>query len=169
MPRFRFSLAAVQRYREHLRDVVRQELAQLLARDATLIEQRDEFLRHRADNIREMQILDEFLRHRADNIREMQILQQQARLDVDQTAARRYHSAQLTSEASRVEWQRQQLSTVIANCRERLIRADQSVKVLDQLEEKQRAGFTQVMEAQEARDCEEAWQAGQLRRASGAQ
>jgi flagellar biosynthesis chaperone FliJ len=145
MPQFRFRLAALQRYREHLRDVCRQQLAALLAQDAALVEQRDESLRQRTEMLRELRDL-----------------QQRPALNVDQAAARRYHAGQLAADARTTEWRRQQLAGLIAACRRRLVLADQGVKVLEQLSEKQRTQFEAEQEKQEARQREELWQAGQL-------
>jgi len=145
MTQFQFKLAVLQRYREHLRDVIRQELAELLARDAELARERDDALERRFETIHQMQQL-----------------QQQAALNVDQTAARRYHAGQLTAEAFDADMRRQQLVPPIAACRDRLIRADQSVKVLEQLADKQRREFESRLERTEERQREEAWQAGQL-------
>jgi hypothetical protein len=145
MAQFHFRLAALQRYREHLRDVCRQQLAELLARDAALEQQRDELLRQRSTNLHEMHEL-----------------QQQPRLDVDPAAARRYHAGQLAAEANRVEWQRLQLGGLLTACRQRLVLADQGVKVLEQLSDKQRLEFETQQEHRESRQREEVWQAGQL-------
>jgi hypothetical protein len=149
MAQFRFRLAALQRYREHLRDVCRQQLAELLAKDAALVQQRDAYLEQRTGTLREMRDL-----------------QQRTQLDVDQQAARRYHAGQLVVDARLIEWQRQQLAELIAASRQKLVLADQSVKVLEQLSDKQRQEFDYRQEHVEARLSEEAWQAGKLIEAS---
>jgi flagellar export protein FliJ len=145
MPQYHFRLAALQRYREHLRDVCRQELAALLAQDAALAQQRDEFLRRRTELLAEMRDL-----------------QQQASLNVDHAASRRYHAGQLAADARLAEWRRQQLAALVAACRQRLVLADQGVKVLERLSDKQRTEFEAEQEKQESRQREEIWQAGQL-------
>ena len=145
MSQFRFRLAALQRYREHLRDVCRQQLADLLSRDAELVQRRDAFLEQRA-----------WL------LSEMRDLQQQSSLNVDQQATRRYHAGQLVADARQAETQRQQLMELIATCRQRLVLADQGVKVLEKLEGKQLQEFDFRQEQHEAREREETWQAAKL-------
>jgi len=145
MPQFQFRLAALQRYREYLRDVVRQQLAELVARDAALAAQRDDVLTRRASTLHEMHEL-----------------QQQSPLDVDQAAARRYHAGQLAVEARGLEWQRQQLAGLVSACRQRLVLADQGVKVLEKLADRQRQEFDRALERQDTRQRDEAWQAVQL-------
>uniref|UniRef100_A0A7C4LK87 Flagellar FliJ protein n=1 Tax=Schlesneria paludicola TaxID=360056 RepID=A0A7C4LK87_9PLAN len=140
-----FRLAALQRYREHLRDVLRQQLADLLSRDAALTRQRDDCLERRAEMLRQMRDL-----------------QQRPTLEIDAAALRRYHASQLTAEARRLEVERQQLAGLIAACRQRLILADQGVKVLEKLADRQREEIERSREHKEAREREEAWQAGQF-------
>lgn len=145
MPAFRFRLQSLLQYRESRRDLCRQFLAQLLEQDAELVRRRDAFLAERAAVLEQM----------AD-------LQSQSPISVDQVASRRYRAGQLAMDARRVELEREQLGQQIALCRQALVKADQGVKVLEQLAEKQQEEFLAHLERQEARAREEAWQAGRL-------
>ncbi len=148
MPRFQFRLQSLLNYRESRRDRVRQYLAQMLVKDQELEAQRQD-------------ILDE----RTAVLAEMQQLQQAVTLNVDQAAARRFHAGQLTIQAEIVAQQRQRLGEQIAQCREALVKADQNVKVLEQLHEKQLAEFSATDEQRQSKQREDAWQAGKLAQA----
>jgi flagellar export protein FliJ len=142
---FRFRLQSLLNYREHRRDLCRQRLADVLAEDAELIRQREAVLAARGELLNQLQAL-----------------QQQPRLEVDPMAARRYHAGQLAAEAARLQQSREQLAVRIAQCRQELIQADQAVKVLEQLADKQRQEAADDQERRESREREEIWQAGQL-------
>jgi flagellar export protein FliJ len=142
---FSFRLQSLLNYREHRRDLCRQRLAAVLAEDAELVRQRDAVLAARGE------MLDQ-----------LQALQQQPRLEVDPMAARRYHAGQLAADAVRLQQSRVQLAARIAQCRQELIQADQAVKVLEQLADKQRQQAADDQERRESREREEIWQAGQL-------
>lgn len=148
MARFSFRLQSLLNYRESRRDQVRQELARLLTKDAELVAQRQGFL-------------DE----RAAVIAEMLALQQSSTLNVNQASSRRYHAGQLAIEAERINQVRQILGQRIEQCRQQLIRADQSVKVLEQLHDHQQAEFLAQDELRQAKQREDAWQAGKLAQA----
>ncbi|MDP1796528.1 MAG: hypothetical protein Q8K78_03560 [Planctomycetaceae bacterium] len=148
MARFTFRLQSLLNYRESRRDLVRQELARLLTKDAELLAQRQGFL-------------DE----RAAVIAEMLALQQNAVLNVTQAASRRYHAGQLAIEAERIAQIRQILGQRIDQCRQQLIQADQSVKVLEQLHDHQQTEFLAQDELRQAKQREDAWQAGKLAQA----
>jgi flagellar protein FliJ len=148
---FRFKLEPLQRYREHLRDRCRQALAIVLAEDAALVQRGEELAAARE------QVLAE-----------MQRLQAQPNLAVEQVAARRYHAGQLQGELRRVELERESVAERIAECRRLLSLADQGVKVLEQLETRQRQEHEKTREAKESREREEIWQAGKIaHRAAG--
>lgn len=148
MSRFVFRLQSLLKYRESLRDQVRARLARLLAADAQLVAQREEYLAARTTTLEEMAAL-----------------QTAPVCDVQQVSARRYHAGYLLNEARRVEQQRVELAVHVAACRQELVTADQEVKVLEQLADRQRVEHEQIEEARTARAREEAWQAGQLTRA----
>ena len=148
MAQFHFRLRSLLNYRESRRDQVRQELARLLTKDQELAAQRQGFL-------------DE----RGAMLNEMRALQENAKLNVDQVANRRYHAGQLAVEAERVSQIRKILGDRIALVRQQLIQADQSVKVLEQLQDHQQAEFTAQDELRQEKQREDAWQAGQLAKA----
>jgi hypothetical protein len=75
MPRFQFRLQSLLNYRESRRDLVRQYLAQMLAKDHELETERQTILDNRTALLVEMHT--------------MQLSQQ---LNVDQAASRRYHA-----------------------------------------------------------------------------
>lgn len=143
--KFHFRLQSLLTYREHLRDLARAKLAEVLAEDAELVRKKEAALAARGE------ILDQ-----------LQALQQLPRLDVDQMAARRYHAGQLTVEAVLLQQSRDELAVQVAECRQELVKADQAVKVLEQLAEKQREAEATEQERRESREREEIWQAGQL-------
>jgi flagellar biosynthesis chaperone FliJ len=148
MSRFVFRLQSLLKYRESLRDQVRAKLARLLAADAQLVARRDSHLEARTTTLEEM------------------IALQAAPLcDVNQLAARRYHAGYLLNEARLVEQQRVELAVYVTACRKELVVADQEVKVLEQLADRQRLEHEQIAEQRESRSREEAWQAGKLTRA----
>lgn len=145
MARFQFRLAALLKYRESLRDRCRQALAQLLQQDAALIAEQAHLTEEREQQLEEM--------------RQTQLA---GRVPVERLAARRYHCGQLTNEIQQVVRKRQELAHQLAACRQTLIKADQGVKVLENLSERQLADHQQDEIRREARDLEEAWSAGRL-------
>ncbi len=146
MAMFQFKLLPLQRYREQHRDVCRQGLARVLAEDAELLQRREELTATREG------VMGELLQ-----------LQSASRLNVDQTVARRFHAAQLTVQIRQIDLQREEVAVRLHVCRQALAKADQEVKVLEQLAEQQEFEFRRLMEARESREREEIWQAGQLR------
>lgn len=147
MPRFQFRLAALQTYRESLRDQCRQVLAQWLQRDAALVD--------------ELQRLDTEREQQLEEIRGEQM--GTARMGIDRMSARRYRAGQLTAEMQGVQEQRQTIAVQISLCRQALVKADQGVKILEQLAEAQFAEYRQDQEKRESREREEIWQAGRGR------
>lgn len=146
MPKFRFRLESLQQFRENRRDLCRQALAQALAREAELAEQQAEAEREREATLAELRALNE-----------------SDRLSIDRAAARRYHAGQLAYRIRQLELQRQQAAEVVAQCRQVLVQADQGVKVLEKLSEKQQAEFEAELERHAAREREDNWQAARLR------
>lgn len=149
MARFQFRLQSLLNYRESRRDRVRQFLAQLLAKDQELSTQREA-------------VLDQ----RTALLNEMHALQLAPQFNVDHAASRRYHAGQLMVEAEIIAQQRQKLGEQIAQCRQALIKADQNVKVLEKLFEQQHADFLVQDEHRQAKQREDAWQAGKLAQAA---
>lgn len=144
--KFRFRLESLQKYRENQRDLCRQALAQALAREAELAGQRADVEREREATLSELRALNE-----------------SGTLPINRAAARRYHAGQLTYRIRQLELQRQQASALVVRCRELLVQADQGVKVLEKLSEKQFAEYEAEVERQASREREENWQAAQQR------
>lgn len=143
MARFQFRLASLLKYRESLRDQCRQVLAQWLLRDAVLVAQQ--------------QALED---EREQQLAEMRSEQQDSmRLSMEKLIARRYRAGQITVELSAVAERRRELAVQISLCRQALVKADQGVKALEQLAEKQRLEFLETQEKQQSREREEIWQA----------
>src|SRR5438552_1327276 len=124
MARFQFRLAALLKYRESLRDRCRQALAQLQRQDAELAAEQE-----RISDERERQL------------EEMRQAQFAGRIEVEKLTSRRYHSGQLTNEIHRVVQKRQELAQQLTLCRQALIKADQGVKVLEKLSERQLSDY----------------------------
>lgn len=147
MAHFTFRLRALQKLREHHRDQCREDLARVLAEDEALVAQRMELETSRVQTLEELQ----------------RRLQTQ-RVDVAYATALRQHVGQLQAQIRQVDRQRAEVAERLEACRQRLVAADQDVKVLEKLEEKQRAEHEQVAEAKSAREREEIWQAGRWTR-----
>lgn len=143
MARYQFRLASLLKYRESLRDQCRQVLAQWLRRDADLVAEQQ-----RLNDERELQLS------------EMRTEQTDGTLQVDRLVSRRYRAGQITGELTALARQRDELAQQISLCRQALVKADQGVKVLEQLSDKQLAEFLAADEKRQARDREEIWQAG---------
>jgi flagellar protein FliJ len=143
MARYQFRLASLLKYRESLRDQCRQVLAQWLRRDADLTTEQQ-----RLEDERELQLS------------EMRAEQTDGTLQVDRLASRRYRAGQISGELAGLAQQRDELARQISLCRQALVKADQGVKVLEQLSDKQLAEFLAADEKRQARDREEIWQAG---------
>lgn len=147
MARFQFRLASLLKYRESLRDQCRQVLAQWLQRDAALVAEEQALAQER-----ECQ-LDEMRSEQSDA----------TRLLVQKVIARRYRAGQITAELALLSQRRQELAVQISLCRQALVKADQGVKVLEQLAEKQHDEFLQTEEKRQSREREEIWQAAHIK------
>lgn len=145
MAAFQFRLKSLQSYREHKRNACRTLLAQCLAYEEDLQRQHEHLTNQRTAALAEFQEL-----------------QSQQRLDITQAAARRFYASRLAGELRQLEVQRQKAAAQVQLCRQALIEADQSVKVLEQLSEKQAAEFHFVADQRESREREAIWQAGAL-------
>lgn len=141
MGQFRFQFDALLRLRRHKRDLCRQLLAQVFASDQELLNRR---ARVEADR---NEVLDQ--------LRGLGGAGQT--VDIDRAAARRFHSGQLLVELRLIDRNRDLVAQQIRLCREALIKADQDVRVLEKLQEKQRAEFLYQQERRAARELEEAW------------
>jgi flagellar export protein FliJ len=141
--KFKFRLESLLKLRKNQRDVRRQALAEVLQRDDELVADRRQTEAERDVQIRELRAL----------------AGQGADFDVDASTARRYYAAQLSGRLGDIDGRRTALAGRIDECRQALVRADQSVKSLEKLSEKQAAEFVGRHERIEARLVEEAWQA----------
>lgn len=146
MSKFRFRLESLQKFRENQRDLCRQALAQALAAEATLAEQHADVEREREATLAELRAFND-----------------EDKLSIDRAAARRYHAGQLAYRLRQLDLQRQQAALVVTQCRQLLVQADQGVKVLEKLSEKQQAEFEAEVERHAAREREDNWQAARLR------
>jgi flagellar biosynthesis chaperone FliJ len=144
--KFRFRLESLQKFRENQRDLCRQALAQALAAEATLAEQHADVEREREATLAELRAFND-----------------EDKLSIDRAAARRYHAGQLAYRLRQLDLQRQQAALVVTQCRQLLVQADQGVKVLEKLSEKQQAEFEAEVERHAAREREDNWQAARLR------
>ena len=138
MKKFAFKLAALLKLRERHRDLCLQLLAQAMRRDEELLA-----LRKQAETDRASQF---------DEIRDLTDV---GEVDVDGAATRRFYAGQLIGDIGGIERQRTLVAHQIAACRQKLILADQGVKALEKLQEKQLADFRFVQDRREERELEE--------------
>jgi flagellar export protein FliJ len=146
---FVFPFRSLMSYRRNRRDLCRQFLAQILAEDAQLVTQRNQLWGEHD--------------HQFEEIRK---LNKSGRVSVDGTAMRRYHTGQLQSRIAAVEQNRRLLAQQLQLCRRALMQADGEVKVLERLEEKQRAAFLYEAERRAQLEREDGWTARRLLEAS---
>lgn len=142
MSGFVFPLQALLNYRRNRRDLCRQVLAQILSDDLSLMNEREKLVA-----ARERQF---------DEIRD---LSRRGSVGVGGAAMRRYHSIQLLANVHSIDGRRQLLAQQLQFCREALAKADGEVKLLERLEEKQRAEFLYVAERRAQHEREDAWAA----------
>jgi flagellar biosynthesis chaperone FliJ len=143
MKRFSFQFETLLSLRMHQRDVCRRLLADVLNRDDGLA------ARRRAIEVEHRTQIDE-LRNLSAGGNE---------LDIDASTSRRNFAVQLTAELHEIDSRRAELAEQIGLCRPNLARAEQAVKTLEKLAEKQQAEFHYHQERVAARALEEAWQA----------
>lgn len=142
MSRFQFKLQTLLDIRRGNRDQYRQILAQVLSRDAELVEERKRLEQHRTDQLGELRQLNDA-----------------GELDVDASAARRFFAGQLTGSMANVDHQRGVVAEQLEMCRKALIEADRAVKALENLEEKQLSEFRYHEERRTQRELEDGWSA----------
>jgi flagellar biosynthesis chaperone FliJ len=142
---FVFSLSALLKFRKNRRDHCRRLLAQILADDAGLVSERVRLLSQRNRQFEEIRGLS-----------------RRGRVSVDGTATRRYHSLQLLGSVRGIDEKRRLTAQQLHLCRQALSKADAEVKVLERLEEKQRADFQYRAERRAQFELEDAWMARQL-------
>ncbi len=137
---FVFSLAALLKYRKNLREHCQRLLAQVLADDAGLLSERERLLANRDRQFDEIRSLS-----------------RRGRVTVDGAATRRYHSLQLLGDVREIDEKRKLVAQQLQLCRQALTKADGEVKVLERLEEKQRATFLYEAERRAQHEREDAW------------
>jgi len=142
---FVFSLSALLKFRKNRRDHCRRLLAQILADEAGLVSERVKLLTQRAREFEEIRGLS-----------------RRGRVSVDGTAARRYHSLQLLGGVRIIDEKRRLTAQQLQLCRQALSKADAEVKVLERLEEKQRAAFLYRADRRAQHELEDAWMARRL-------
>jgi flagellar export protein FliJ len=140
--RFVFSLNGLLKVRKNRRDLCRRLLAQVLADDANLVAERERLLAERERGF--------------DEVRRMA---QKGRFSAEAAATRRYHGIQLLSSVRSIDEKRKLTAQQLQLCRQALSKADAEVKVLERLEEKQRAEFQYHADRRAQHELEDAWAA----------
>ena len=143
MKKFSFKLEPLLKLRKNQRDLAQQKLAEVLRRHDALLADRRRTEAERNTQIEELRLLGN----------------SGADIDIDASTSRRFYAAQLSGQIDDIDARRTALARQIEDCRQALVRADQSVKALEKLAEHQQAEFIYHHERREARDLEEAWQA----------
>ncbi len=143
MKKFLFKFDPLLKLRRNERDIRQQALADVLRRDGMLLDRRWQIEAERETQIAELRVL----------------ASRTGDLDVDASAARRHYAVQLLGAMGEIDVQRVALARRIEECRSALVRADQAVKALEKLAEKQEAEFVFQQERLDSRVLEETWQA----------
>jgi flagellar export protein FliJ len=141
--KFLFKFNPVLKLRRSERDVRQQLLADVLRLDGNLADRRRRIEAERDALIVELRALGS----------------EGSDIDVDASTARRHYAVQLAAMIGEIDAQRAALAPKIDQCREALIRADQRVKALEKLAERQESEFIYQQERLELRALEETWQA----------
>ena len=140
--KFVFKFASLMKLRVNERDMRRQLLAEVMRRDDEFVQ-----MRQRLEGERTSQIDD--MRQRGSG----------GQIDVDGSASRRFYAGQLSMDMETVDRHRHLLAQQVAACRQAVIRADQGVKALENIEAKDRAEFEFEQERKTAIELEESWRA----------
>ena len=140
MRKFVFKFETLLKFRKSQRDLCLQQVAQVLDADQSMQVEHASLEQNRLEQL--------------DQIRK---LGQAGELDVDRTVSRRLYSVQLSSEIRLVEHKRHELARLLEGSRQALVKADQKVKVLEKLNEKQWAEFLYAQERKTARELDEVW------------
>jgi flagellar export protein FliJ len=143
MKKFAFKLDSLLTLRMNQRDRCQRLLADVLRRDDELVRRRSETEKDRRTQIDELRTLGSA----------------GAGVNVDASVSRRSYAGQLSGHIGTIEAERKALRRQIDLCRQALIRADQAVKSLEKLSEKQRSEFVYTQQSLEARELEQTWQA----------
>jgi flagellar export protein FliJ len=146
MPAFRFKLEPVLRYRRSRRDLCRQYLAQVLADDRKLVEQRE---RIQKEQLRQLD--------------ELRGIGKSGTISVEGATARRYYLGQLAGEIRVVDHNRTIVAGQLELCRKALAHAEKEMKVLEKLRDKQALAARDAQLHREGLELEEVWQAAHMR------
>jgi flagellar protein FliJ len=142
---FVFTLRPLLEFRRHRRNLCRQLLAQVLADEAALLGERQTALVSRERQFAEIRGLS-----------------RRGRVGIEGAISRRYHSGQLLAQVRLIEEKRRLVGQQLQLCREALVKADTEVKVLERLEERQRAEFLYRDERRSQFEREDAWMARRI-------
>lgn len=145
MKKFYFKFQSLLNYRKHRRELCRIYLGHVLANDRELIAQRHSFEQDRMNQLQELRGLGE-----------------RGAFDIDSSSSRRYYAGQLVGFMQLVDRNRELVADQMALCRKALSKADQEVKVLEKLEEKQKSEFLYQEERRNAHELEDIWMAGHI-------
>ncbi len=150
MAGFQFRLESVLKVRESRRDLCRQVLGQVLHEQQKLENQKKRIEAERQSQLDELKSIA-----------------QEGQFDVDAMSNRRYYAGQLSSQILEIEHQKAFVSQQIKLCRQALTKADQEVKVIEKLKEKQLSEYTTAQLKKETQELEEVWMSTHARRFKG--
>jgi len=145
MPQPAFRFQPLLNLREQRRDTIRGALAELNRRMAEVDAQR-------------MALIEEQVNQQD----ELRAFSTSAVYPVERAAARRYHLGQLSRQMATLDQQRQQLADSTQKVLELLVSADQDVKVLEKLSEKQAEELRRKLLNREERERDDIWLANHI-------
>jgi flagellar export protein FliJ len=143
LKKFAFKLEVLLKLRKNQRDECQRLLADVLRHDDELAAERRQTEADRLLQIDELRSLGDGGKG----------------IDVDASSARRFYAAQLSGDLGEIEVRRAEVARQIDACRQSLVRADQAVRSLEKLAEKQQSEFVFNQERVELQRLEETWQA----------
>jgi flagellar export protein FliJ len=146
MPVFRFKFESVLRYRQSRRDLCRQYLAQVLADDRQLFNQRERLQKEQQRQLQELRAIGKA-----------------GTISVEGATARRYYIGQLAGEIRVVDHNRTIVAGQIELCRKALAQAEKEMKVLEKLKDTQAALARNEQLRREGLELEEVWRAAHIR------
>lgn len=135
--------------RRNRRDLCRQLLAGVLQEDAALQSRRQQVEQERLAQLQELKQAGV-----------------PGEVDVPAAAARRYYAGRLAADIGAIDRQRSIIAQQIAACRAGLVKADQDVRVLERLEERQHSDFEYQRQRREGLALEDVWFAQRARSTS---
>jgi len=144
MKKFEFQFASLLNLRENNRQLCRVALAKIL-QDQQQLELQQQAIQNERNEL----------------LQQIRQLSQAGNVNVNEAASRRYYAGQLKLTMQAVMQQQQELASQLEACRQQLIKADQEVKALEQLAEKQFAAFQYEQQKMEAHELEDTWLASQ--------